>query len=87
MPPPGFKTVTISERVYALLVIRARLTRKTIPKIIEALLGISLAYVSPGAESYSRDSPNDYSIGALEALSWVLALLDKVHTNLLSHPL
>jgi len=40
MPPPGFKTVTISERAYALLVIRAKLTRKTIPKIIEELLGI-----------------------------------------------
>jgi len=29
MSPPGFKTVTISERAYALLVIRARLARKT----------------------------------------------------------
>jgi len=32
-------------------------------------------------------SMNDYSIGALEALSWALALLDKVHTDLLSYPL
>jgi len=40
MPPLGFKCVTISERAYALLVIRARLAGKTIPKIIEELLGI-----------------------------------------------
>jgi len=40
MPPPGFKTVTISERAYALLLIRAKLTRKTPPKIIEELLGM-----------------------------------------------
>ena len=40
MPPPGFKTVTISERAMALLVIRSKLTGKSIPKIIEELLGI-----------------------------------------------
>jgi len=40
MPPPGFKTVTISERAHALLLIRAKLTGKTPPKIIEELLGL-----------------------------------------------
>jgi len=40
MPPPGFKTITISQRAYALLLIRAKLTGKSPPKIIEELLGI-----------------------------------------------
>mgnify|MGYP007084714146 CR=1 FL=1 len=32
MPPLGFKTASISERAYALIVIRARLTRKPFPR-------------------------------------------------------
>jgi len=40
MPPPRFKTVTISERAYAILQIRSKLTGKSPAKIIEELLGI-----------------------------------------------